>query len=204
MDNILTDVSINSFEANLTADDYIREGGGGSGHSPYIGENGNWYEYNDATGVYVDTEVKAEGPQGPAGPAGQDGSDGAPGTPGTDGTDGYSPTVSTLAITGGTAVTITDVNGSHTFDVMDGANGRDGTNGTNGSDGVSPVVSISAITGGNAVTITDATHPSGQTFNVMNGQDGQDGSDYVLTAQDKDDIAQLVVGLIPEAEGSGF
>ena len=201
MDNILTDVSINSFEANLTADDYIREGGGGSGHSPYIGENGNWYEYNDATGVYVDTEVKAEGPQGPAG---QDGSDGAPGTPGTDGTDGYSPTVSTLAITGGTAVTITDVNGSHTFDVMDGANGRDGTNGTNGSDGVSPTVTISAITGGNAVTITDATHPSGQTFNVMNGQDGQDGSDYVLTNQDKSDIADLVLAQIPYAEGVGF
>lgn len=193
MDNILTDVSINSFEADLTADDYIREGVGGSGHSPYIGENGNWYEYNDATGVYVDTEVKAEGPQGPAGPAGQDGSDGAPGTPGTDGTDGYSPTVSTLAITGGTAVTITDVNGSHTFDVMDGADGQNGTN------GISPFVSISAITGGNAVTITDATHPSGQTFNVMNGTNG---SDYTLTAQDKSDIAQLVVGLLPTYNGT--
>ena len=59
-------------------------------------------------------------------------------------------------------------------------------------------MSISAITGGNAVTITDATHPSGQTFNVVNGQNG---SDYVLTSQDKSDIAQLVVGLLPTYNG---
>ena len=29
------------------------------GHSPYIGENGNWYEWSD--GEYVDTEVHAQG-----------------------------------------------------------------------------------------------------------------------------------------------
>ena len=130
-----------------------------------------------------------------------DGTDGTNGTDGTDGTDGVSPTVTVTSITGGHRVTITDKDhpSGMYFDVMDGANGRDGTNGTNGSDGVSPVVSISAITGGNAVTITDATHPSGQTFNVMNGQNG---SDYVLTAQDKSDIAQLVVGLLPTYNGT--
>lgn len=48
---------------------------------------------------------------------------------------------------------------------------------TNGKDGVSPTVSISSITGGHAVTITDADHPTGQSFNVMDGADGQDGSD---------------------------
>ena len=123
------------------------------------------------------------------------------GTDGTDGDDGVSPTVTVTSITGGHRVTITDKDhpSGMQFDVMDGANGRDGTNGTNGSDGVSPVVSISAITGGNAVTITDATHPSGQTFNVMNGTNG---NDYVLTAQDKSDIAQLVVGLLPTYNGT--
>lgn len=38
-----------------------------------------------------------------------------------------------------------------------------------GTPGVSPAVSISSITGGHTVTITDANHPSGQSFNVMNG-----------------------------------
>lgn len=78
MDNILTDVSINSFEADLTADDYIREGGGeggGSGHSPYIGQNGNWYQYNDNTGTYIDTNVKAQGPKGDPGEPGAPGED---------------------------------------------------------------------------------------------------------------------------------
>ena len=35
--------------------------------SPYIGQNGNWYAYNDGTGSYVDTGVKAQGPEGPRG-----------------------------------------------------------------------------------------------------------------------------------------
>lgn len=143
------------------------------------------------------------------------------GTDGTDGDDGVSPTVTVTEITNGHRVTITDKNhpSGLYFDVMDGAKGDKGDaftyadftpqqlaslKGEKGDNGISPVVSVSAITGGNSVTITDATHPSGQTFTVMNGQDGQDGSDYVLTQQDKADIAQLVVGLIPEAEGSGF
>ena len=48
------------------------------------------------------------------------------GTDGKDGTDGVSPTVTTATITGGTKVIITDVTGSHEFDVMDGQNGQDG------------------------------------------------------------------------------
>lgn len=61
-----------------------------------------------------------------------------------------------------------------TFTVTNGAPGTPGT------DGVSPAVSISAITGGHSVTITDKDHPSGQSFNVLdgtNGTDGQDGQD---------------------------
>lgn len=40
---------------------------------------------------------------------------------------------------------------------------------TNGNDGISPAVTITNITGGHQVKITDATHPTGQTFNVMDG-----------------------------------
>jgi len=53
-----------------------------------------------------------------------------------------------------------------------GDTGAAGANGQDGQDGVSPEVSISTITGGHTVTITDADHPSGQSFNVMDGQDG--------------------------------
>lgn len=51
------------------------------------------------------------------------------------------------------------------------------TNGAPGADGVSPAVTIASITGGHSVTITDKDHPSGQSFDVMDGTDGQDGQD---------------------------
>lgn len=82
-----------------------------------------------------------------------------------DGADGYSPTVSVTDITGGHRVSVTDAQGTDTFDVMDGADGDPG------DDGYSPTVTVTDITGGHRVTITDA---SGQhTFDVMDGQDGQ-------------------------------
>lgn len=61
----------------------IKEGGGGNGHSPYIGDNGNWFEWDDDTKQFVDTGTKAQGedgaqgntgPQGPQGPQGNTGS----------------------------------------------------------------------------------------------------------------------------------
>lgn len=39
-------------------------GGGAGGKSPYIGTNGNWYEWSDADKKYVDTGVKAQGTAG--------------------------------------------------------------------------------------------------------------------------------------------
>lgn len=111
-----------------------------------------------------------DGAPGPAGADGQNGADG------TDGTDGVSPTVSTSAIPNGTRVTITDAQGSHSFDVMNGQNGTNGTNGTDGTDGtdgVSPIISSAPITGGTRVTIIDAQGTT--TFDVMNGVDGQTG-----------------------------
>ena len=47
--------------------------------------------------------------------------------------------------------------------------------GVDGQDGVSPEVTITTITDGHTVTITDADHPTGQSFNVMDGQDGAPG-----------------------------
>lgn len=60
--------------------------------------------------------------------------------------------------------------------------GLKGEQGASGNDGVSPEVSITPITDGHTVTITDATHPSGQSFNVMDGSDGQPGTTPSISA----------------------
>lgn len=81
-----------------------------------------------------------QGPKGGTGPAGKDGSpgkdgytpvkgkdyfDGQNGQPGKDGADGISPVVAVEDIDGGHRVTITDKDGTKSFDVM---NGKDGVN----------------------------------------------------------------------------
>ena len=110
---------------------------------------------------------------------GATGATGANGQNGSDGVDGISPTVEIDSITGGTRVTISDAEhpSGQTFDVMNGQNGQNGSDGINGTNGISPTVTISTLSdpSGHAVTITDATHPSGQTFNVMDGERGQQG-----------------------------
>ena len=50
--------------------------------------------------------------------------------------------------------------------------------GNTGAAGVSPEVTVTSITGGHTVTITDATHPSGQSFNVMDGTGDMSASTY--------------------------
>lgn len=163
---------------------------GADGVSPTVSTTaitgGTEVTITDADGAHtfdvMDGAQGSTGPQGPQGPQGETGATGATGPQGpagqdgADGSDGYSPTVSTSAITGGTAVTITDAQGPHTFDVMNGINGQDGApgaDGSDGSDGFSPVVTTSSITGGTEVTITDAIGP--HVFDVMDGATGQTG-----------------------------
>ena len=57
-------------------------------------------------------------------------------------------------------------------DGKDGQDGQPGQAGANGEDGYSPAVSITTITGGHRVNITDKTHPTGQSFDVMDGTSG--------------------------------
>lgn len=106
------------------------------------------------------------------------------------------------------------------FDGEDGApgpqgpQGEPGKDGKDGADGYSPTIAMESITGGNRITITDKNGPhSVDVMNGTNGQDGapgpqgpagQDGDDYVLTTQDKQDIANIVVTLIPYAESEAF
>ena len=97
------------------------------------------------------------------------------GKDGTNGDDGYSPTANVSKSGKVATITITDKNGTTSAQVNDG---------TDGTDGISPTVTITPITGGHRITITDADGE--HSANIM------DGDDYTLTAQDKQDIAELV------------
>ena len=116
---------------------------------PYIGANGNWYTWDTNTGAYVDSGVDAS----------------------------ITITVgSTSTLPAGSSATVT--NSGTSTDPVFNFGIPTGATGAPGSDGVSPAVTITSITGGHAVTITDASHPSGQTFNVMDGAGDMSKSVY--------------------------
>ena len=98
---------------------------------------------------------------------GERGEKGAQGIKGTNGTNGVSPTVSVTETTNGHTVSITDVNGTQSFDVT---NGRNGTNGTNG---VSPTVTVTKE--GKVATITCTDVNGTTTATISDGADGQGG-----------------------------
>lgn len=115
---------------------------GAPGHSPYINASGYWVFWNDSTGAWVTTNYKAAG---------------------TNGTDGHSPYI------GQNGNWFAWSEQLAAFD--DTGVAAHGATGADGEDGYSPAVTIAEITGGHSVTITDKDHPSGQTFNVMDGED---------------------------------
>lgn len=141
---IITDVSAGKRERaplQLLSDLFGTE----SGHSPYIGANGNWYEWDAEAAEYVDTEIPAQGPQGEQGPKGETGATGATGATGPQGEQGpQGPTGSTGAT---------------------GATGATGPQGPAGADGYSPSVSISKSGGVITITITDKNGTTSESFN---------------------------------------
>lgn len=60
-------------------------------------------------------------------------------------------------------------------------NGNDGDPGEQGEPGISPEVSIETISGGHRLTITDVDHPSGQSFDIMDGTPGASGTTPEIT-----------------------
>lgn len=95
----------------------------------------------------------------------------ANGPKGDKGDDGFSPTVSVAETDGGHRVSITDIDGTKSFDVT---NGADGKTGSKGDDGFSPTVSVRDIDGGHRVSITDADGTN--SFDVLDGEKGEPGS----------------------------
>ena len=111
--------------------------------------------------------------------------DGEDGKDGANGVDGYSPTVSVTDITGGHRITITDANGTRTFDVMDGEDGQPGADGSPGRDGAAGNGIASAVLNADytlTLTFDDGTSyttPSIRGATGATGGDGKDGSDGV-------------------------
>lgn len=111
-----------------------------SKNPPYIGANGNWYVFNTDTMQYEDSGVDAS----------------------------ITVTIADVTAIAPDATPYVTNTGTNTDPVFHLYIPR-GATGAAGADGVSPEVTITSITGGHRVTITDADHPSGQSFDVMDG-----------------------------------
>lgn len=129
---------------------------------------------------------------------------GGGGSSGADGVDGVSPTVSVEAIDGGYRVTITDVNGEASFDLL---NGTDGADGKDGTDGVG-IERIERTSGDGSPGTTDIytitlTDGSAETFSVYNGADGEGGTGGgadLLEEVEHDILSQQTVSM--ESDGA--
>ena len=128
---------------------------------------------------------------------------GEKGDKGDAGADGYSPTVSTTNLDAQTLVTVTDKNGAHNFYVKDGSSVTNAAIDENGD----LIISIQQKP-------TSSAHPTIHTLEVNaghvvgaagakgdKGDKGDTGNDYVLTSQDKTDIANIVLQLLPTTQG---
>lgn len=122
-----------------------------SQNPPYIGTNGNWYIWDTSTGQYIDSGIDASITVSIA-------------------------DVTMLAPDATPYVTNTGTDTDPIFHLFI-PRGQAGQNGQDGTDGVSPAVTITTITGGHRVNITDKDHPSGQNFDVMDGEGASDWDD---------------------------
>ena len=185
---------------------------------PYIGVNGNWFVFDNATKSYKDSGVDASItvdiadvtmlPYGstayitnsgtatdpifhlfiPNAKNGNDGHTPVKGVDYFDGNDGYSPTVSISEISGGNRVTVTDKSGSKNFDVMDG-------------DSITSIVRTSGTGAAGTVDTYTVTTSSGgtYTFAVRNGADGKGSGDMMKSVYDPTNKAQDVFDYIDKA-----
>lgn len=138
-------------------------------HYPHI-QDGTWWVWDVTTETWVDTEVEAQGEPGE---------------------DGFSPTITVTDITGGHRVTITDAEGTQTFEVLNGTKGDPGQPGTPGDDGYSPTVTVTEITGGHRVVITDKN--GSHTFDVMDGSDATVTVDDELSDESENPVQNKVI-----------
>ena len=141
---------------------------------------------NGFSGTEAEWLLSLKGADGTQGAKGDKGDKGDPGVDGS--------SITNVEISAGHLfVTICDADICNVLDLgrVVGTNGRNGTNGTNGSG-----YNGAAIDSNGDLIVTEVTGAGTErTVNLGHvvGADGADGQDYVLTAQDKDDIANIVL-----------
>ena len=108
------------------------------------------------------------------------------------GKDGISPTITITDIDNGHRLTITDITGTKTIDVLNGANGENGKQGTSGKDGESALIKSASATIDNTsgtpnvnVTLggTDTERTFAFAFTGLKGAKGDTGSQGIQGIQ---------------------
>ncbi len=194
-------------EAAKRAEDAAKKAEEVSISTPYIGENGNWFVFDNVTKSYKDSRVDASItvniadvtmlPYGSTASITNTGTDTDPvfhlRIPNAkDGIDGYSPTVSVSKIPGGNEVTVTDNSGSKNFNVMDG-------------DSITSIERTSGTGAPGTVDTYTVTTSSGHTypFTVTNGKNGADGTgsgDMLKEDYDLDEVVKTAGGIVKYIE----
>lgn len=124
-------------------------------------------------------------------------------TPGNDGEDGVSPTISVTEITGGHRITITDANGTQSFDIMNGKDGADGSGGDGSGDMLKAVYDAD-----NDGTVDNAAKLGGKAASEYYGKEnpppypvtsvnGMTGDVEIPTSSGSVDVSELVNIIYP-------
>lgn len=145
-----------------------------------------------------------QGVQGEVGATGAQGEQGIQGIPGEKGSDGVSPTVTVEATANGHKVSITDVGGTQSFDVLNGAKGEQGVAGEAGAKGEPGERGADGAKGdpGKAATITIGSVTSGVQASVENaGTANAAVLNFVLPKGEKGDTG--LQGVTGEAGAKG-
>ena len=175
-------------------------------------QNDYWYIWDSTAGEYVNTNVKAEGVDGENGniiwwttdrPSAS-GDNAAIPRRRLNGPEGLTPSVGDYVFAPdvgeeGEPTTLYVIISSTTSVIMT-ALGR--IVGPAGEDGYSPDVTITEIEGGHRVTITDEEHPSGQSFDVMDGTGSSITVDSALSDSSENPVQNKVIKAALDNKGT--
>jgi hypothetical protein len=131
---------------------------------------------------------------------------------GESGGQAVSPRATVVKVGDTATITITDYEGTTTATISDGERGPAGPQGERGATGATGATGPQGEQGPKGDTgDTGPQGPQGiqgiqgpQGPQGIQGPQGDPGADYVLTAQDKSDIADIVLGELPTATGVNF
>lgn len=155
---------------------YADQAAEASGNPPIIGNNGNWWIYNEQSGQYVDSGNPSRGANGQ--------------------TPEVGATASVDANTGTPAVTVTksgtDLAPSFAF-AFANLKGPQGDTGATGN-GIASITKTGTSGLVDTYTIT-YTNGNTTTFTVTNGQDGQGAGDMTKSAYDSDNAVSNAGGI---------